>query len=64
MKIGTWLLALIVVSLPVLWMQQAGKTDWAWWYVAIILAGLLLTHPAEVDTAVRSYTGTIKTSTA
>jgi hypothetical protein len=48
---GSWLVALAVISVPVVYLQSTGKEDSAWWIVTVVLLGLAIYHVPQLTTA-------------
>lgn len=45
-----YLIAGVVVSIPLVFLTESGKQDYAWWYFILILLSLLIMHSPQVAT--------------
>jgi len=43
-----YLIAGVVVSIPLVFLSETGRQDYAWWYIGLILLALMIFHAPQM----------------
>lgn len=57
---GPWFLGLIVISIPVVMLTEAGKSDYAWAYVWVVLLSVAFYHVPQIIATVNALQNAVK----